>query len=311
MNHDGKRLEALVAFVEGNLLPEGFVVTTNDRVYNDEGVQIAEFDIQASGRVGSTDFVWLIECRDRPASGPAPGSWIEQLVGRRARFRFDKVTAVSTTGFAAGVAEFARSQGVELREVKALTPEAFADWMPLKFITTHIRHSTLHHASFLLDEATPKELYVALGKRLEKIDGKEAFLRSSTTGELTSPAFAFAGAAGSHERWYEELKPNGDAKSVRIHANYAPEDHFTIETWVGPVPIATILFEGELRLLERQIPVAYVGEYRSATTGEPISQHVSFEPLSAMGMRFATEFHRLAATGETHVVLRKVRGDAD
>lgn len=34
-------------------------------------------------------------------------SWIEQLVGRRARFGFNKVTAVSITGFATGAAEFA------------------------------------------------------------------------------------------------------------------------------------------------------------------------------------------------------------
>src|SRR5712691_3000047 len=125
MGADGRQLEGLVAFVEQTLLPQGFEVKTNERIYNDEGVQIAEFDIEVRGKVGSTEIAWLIECRDRPGQGPAPGSWIEQLVGRRTRFGFNKVTAVSTTGFAAGAIEFAQSEGIELREVRTLGPEEF------------------------------------------------------------------------------------------------------------------------------------------------------------------------------------------
>ena len=95
VTRDGKQLEALVAFVEKALLPEGFEVRANERVYNDEGAQIAELDVEIRGRIGSTNISWLIECRDRPGDGPAPGAWIEQLVGRRTRFGFNK--AVSYT----------------------------------------------------------------------------------------------------------------------------------------------------------------------------------------------------------------------
>ncbi len=135
MSNDGSQLEALVAFVERTLVPQGFDVKTKQRVYNDESIQIAQFDVEVRGKVGSTAIAWLIECRDRPASGPAPGSWIEQLVGRRARFGFNKVTAVSTTGFATGAVEFAREQGIELREVASLTPDAFSSWLELRAIS--------------------------------------------------------------------------------------------------------------------------------------------------------------------------------
>ncbi|HEY4363603.1 MAG TPA: restriction endonuclease [Bryobacteraceae bacterium] len=125
MASNGKNLEALVAFVEQTLKAPGLNVSTNKGVFNDEGIQIAEFDVEVLGKFGSTEIHWLIECRDRPSQGPAPGSWIEQLVGRRTRFGFNKVTAVSTTGFAPGAVDFARSQGIELREVAALSPEEF------------------------------------------------------------------------------------------------------------------------------------------------------------------------------------------
>src|SRR5207247_2538000 len=95
----GRPLEDLVRRIESYLAPEGFTVRMDQPVRNDAGEQIAELDILIEGPVGSSTVRWLIECRDRPASGAAPVSWIEQLVGRRTVHGFDKVFAVSTSGF--------------------------------------------------------------------------------------------------------------------------------------------------------------------------------------------------------------------
>ena len=228
MAADGKQLEALVAYVEKTLLPEGFTVATNERVFNDEGIQIAEFDIEVRGKVGSTAIAWLIECRDRTTSGPAPGSWIEQLVCRRTRFRFNKVTAVSTTGFAAGAVEFALAQGIELREVKALAPEEFSDWLPIRHIHHITRHTTLVHASILIDESEGKEKQRALGALLSNANGGATFLKSSKTGESTMPAYAFSSAAGEVDGLFDDLVQNGPEKKIRLHANYTDDDHFVV-----------------------------------------------------------------------------------
>jgi hypothetical protein len=117
MKNDGRQLEQLVKSLEARLLPDGLTVTLNDRVYED-GIQLAEFDIVIGGPIGSTTVNWLIECRDRPSDGPAPASWIEQLVGRRRRFGFDKIFAVSTTGFAPGVPLYAERESIILRTVR-------------------------------------------------------------------------------------------------------------------------------------------------------------------------------------------------
>lgn len=306
MANDGKRLEALVAFVEKTLLPYGFEVKTNERVLNEDGLQIAEFDVEARGKVGTTDFAWLIECRDRPTSGPAPASWIEQLVGRRGRFNFNKVTAVSTTGFAAGAMEFAASAGIELREVKSLTPEDFSEWLELRYLTNHVRHTTLLGIHVLVREDVSEEEKAALMAVLQVSNGATAFLRSSSSGELVTPDFAFSGAVNSNPALFADLTPNGDPKRIQLHATYTDDDHFIVQTGTGDIHLPGIVFTGDLRLKEEIIPLVYTAEYRISSTGEPISQVVSFAPTSVMGIAFAVELHRLAESGETHVTLRRV-----
>jgi hypothetical protein len=137
MSDSGKHLERLVSEIESLLAPQGFKIELRERAFNDNGVQIAEFDIIISGKIGSSPIKVLIECRDRPSEGPAPGSWIEQLVGRRHRFGFDKVVAVSTTGFAEGAKEFANQSGIELRALSELETGLIASWFRAYFLTRH------------------------------------------------------------------------------------------------------------------------------------------------------------------------------
>jgi hypothetical protein len=103
---------------------------------------VAEFDIVITGNVGSAPLTCLIECRDRPSEGSAPGSWIEQLIGRRSRFRFDKVMAVSSTGFSAGAIAAAADAGIQLRSLDKLTTGTVTHWLPLN-APLLIRENTL------------------------------------------------------------------------------------------------------------------------------------------------------------------------
>lgn len=306
MAPDGKQLEALVSYVEKQLLPEGFRVVSNERIFNDEGIQIAEFDIKIHGKVGSTEIAWLIECRDRPTSGPAPGSWIEQLVGRRTRFGFNKVTAVSTTGFTPGAVEFARTEGIELREVKSLAPEEFSDWLLVQYIHCTERQTILSHATLIVDETESEEKQQAFYKLLSESDGNARILLSSTTGRAVTTSEAFSSAASGVEGLFDGLVENGPGKKIRLRASYTKDDHFVAQTAAGPIWIRAIIFEGELCLKTTQIPLENTAEYRHTKTGEPISQVASFAPYSVNGMSLTTEIHKMADTGETHIVIRRL-----
>lgn len=301
---DGKQLESLVAFVEENMLPKGFSVVTNQRIYNDDGVQIAEFDVEIRGRLGTTDLAWLIECRDRPGSGPAPGSWIEQLVGRRSRFGFNKVTAVSTTGFAEGARDFAKQQGIELRAVEALTPDAFG-WLGLSHMSFVERRANLESARLLVNESTSEELRAALSDVVKSATGADRILRSVSSGTQHTMAEAFLGAVESAEL-FAHLEPGDPSRRVAIHAQYPNDsDHFVIETAIGEARIEVIAFEGELIASETLVPVDVASKYKNIETGETISQVASFAPQDMGGNRIALEFHRMGEDGETYVILRK------
>ncbi|MDQ8023378.1 MAG: hypothetical protein REI94_16185 [Moraxellaceae bacterium] len=308
MHSDGKQLEALIAFVEETLVPPGFEVKANSRVFNDEGVQIAEFDIEIRGKVGSTSIAWLIECRDRPGQGAAPGSWIEQLVGRRDRFGFNKVTAVSTTGFATGAADYARRAGIELREVQSIDPDSFKGWLQISGITQISRIHDLKHARIILGSDEPEAVRLAALRAIERSTGNDAVLVIALTKEHVTVTEAFMGAVQAESSAFDGVTVE-HPKNVRITVQYPEGNHFYIETEEGDAKVDRIEFFGELRVEEALIPVVRSEEYRQVETGEVISQLAAFAPHSVMGVKLAFELHRMGEDGETHILMRRLPGD--
>jgi hypothetical protein len=301
---DGKRLESLVAFAERTLLPTGFTVNTNEKILDDEGRQIAEFDIEIRGRIGSTDFAWLIECRDRPSAGPAPGSWIEQLYGRRSRFGFNKVTAVSTTGYASGAIDFAKQVGIELREVASLSPEQFA-WLGLRFVHQMERQAILTNAVIHIDESTCEERTIACTTLLRSATPELQFLKSSVSDRSCTIVQAFTDAVGKIDPTEERLKPDLPPVPVHISACYTEQDYFFIETDKGNVRINSIEFDGNVRVVETLVPISESSEYRKIESGNAISQVAVFDLKKINNERLQLELHKISDSNELHVTIRK------
>lgn len=166
MSRGGKVLERIVTSIEKLLLGKEFTVTPNDMVFDDEGNQIAEFDISIEGKVGSTSFKWLIECRDRPSKGPAPGSWIEQLSGRKLRFSFDKVIAVSTTGFSPSAKTAAKNLNITIREVTS-AEDISSQFGTIEFLLSSVNLSFRGYADFDF----PGEMAKEVNDLLKEVNG--------------------------------------------------------------------------------------------------------------------------------------------
>jgi hypothetical protein len=304
--NDGKHLEALVAFVEKQMLPQGYEVKTNQKVYSD-GAQIAEFDVEIRGSFGTTNIAWLIECRDRPGSGPAPGSWIEQLVGRRSRFGFNKVTAVSTTGFAEGAKEFAKQKGIELRTVEALTPKDFS-WLQMEHMSFVERRAILESAKILTNKRISDEQHAALRKIGSNIDSSTEILRAISSGEYYTVANAFLSAV-EQGNLFDGIEPGSPGKKITLRVHYPSGDHLVIDTELGEVCVEGILFQGELAVIETLSFVNTASRYSNLETGKAISQVVTFASQEIAGKHVSLEFHRMGENGETYVILHCVESD--
>lgn len=303
MCNTGKLLESFVKQIEQILLPQNISISPNEKVYNDDGVQIAEFDIEIEGKVGTTKFKWLIECRDRPTQGPAPGAWIEQLVGRRDRFNFDKIIAVSTTGFSEGANAYAKESGIEIRTVTETDVDKISDWFPLDKIRLRKRGGILEDAHLIIDKDESEDTRNALREILKENNSNAKLLLSTETGDHISVSTAFIIAAASVDGLYDELSSRGGSKKIKLRTIY-PEDnsHYVVETKQGNVRIREILFQGEITLKIEAIPLATVKQYSNISSNEDIVTTASFN-FNVDGRTLELSFNKIADTGETHILL--------
>lgn len=301
--NDGSRLEQLVSLIEGLRLPEGFHVRTNRREFDSNGTIIAEFDIEIEGPVGSSTYRWLIECRDRPSDGPAPAAWIEQLVGRRDRFRYDKVMAVSTTGFAKGALDYARERGIDTRAMDVLQPEKFSHWLSVTHINQVIQTVSLTAGAIGLGPETSDEQMAAAGEIIRSLTGNTRALRSSKDGAMNSMAEALLGVVSANNL-FELASLDGTPKRLRLKVQYTNDlDCFYLDTTAGAIRIHEINFEGEIVRKHTVVPFSMASSYRRVDTGEVISDSIVYE-CEGLGYEQSVSLHRFADTGETIVVLK-------
>ncbi|WP_226454918.1 restriction endonuclease [Pseudomonas sp. AF03-9] len=307
MSSDGKRLENLVAWIESTLAPNGFEVVQNLRTRGTE-VGGGEFDIVLQGRVGSLNLKWLIECRDRPSEGPAPSSWVQQLMGRKQGFGFDVVTAVSTTGFTADALAMARTFRISTRTVKGLTPEEFSSWVSAPFITSQCRRMELEGASFLLDGVSTPERQAALQSVMNSLRGDTPALKVPQTGELHAAYTAFVGAVGSNEEVFSSVEVNGPLRKVRLKAEYPEGNRYFLELQGEDVGVYAIEFRGSVGIEEVVMPLDEAAKYVDSDNGEVKSLLVTYAPHLMLGMKFQLELHNIPGRG-TEILFRRVADD--
>lgn len=239
ISNSGKQLEQFVKQIESLLIPQGFSVESRKRVYNDAGIQIAELDIMITGKVGSAPYKLLIECRDRQSEGPASVSWIEQLVGRRARFKFDKVIAVSTTGFTVGAVAFANESSIELRSVSTLTLGDVAAWFRFQ---VYACCGALNHVAFgvLTDDAL--QAFNGFLPQKSSIDCKSLEVVHSKTQKNVTMDAIWHKVFTENKAAFNNMRA-GDIKQVTISVTYDdPNDKYHLETSTGLFPIDEIIF---------------------------------------------------------------------
>jgi hypothetical protein len=309
MANDGKPLQDLTEFIERTLHPIGYEVVTNWCEFDADGNFLAEFDIQFIGTQQNSGLKWLIECRDRPSHGAAPGSWIEQLVGRRSRFNINKVTAVSSTGFAQGAAEYAARENIELKEVKSLSPQNFASWFQIPHLEVNEPNHKVEQVNFFVSKDITPERATALNEILRDsaINGRQndPLLKGVRTGTLRSLNEIFLQATQDLGDW-KSLVANVPPKFVAVDLDLVGGGSvFVIETSAGPVQIERLMLGGNIWITQTIAPITKSTEYSRRDQEGFIAQSVQFETQDIGKSKLIIEMHHIPESGYTHVVLRE------
>lgn len=304
MSKSGYWLENLVKEIEQKLLPDGFTVTSRKRVYNEAGNQIAEFDIEIAGHLGSSPIKWLIECRDRPSEGPAPASWIEQLVGRRARFKFNQITAVSTTGFAVGARDYANEERIDLRTVDELSYEKISEWFWFQNLDYFNHFGDLKHAEIRIDKSAIAEEIKYASDLIVSNGTNMPIFNHTRTGQAYSIANAWQAILNQNPQLFDDLRPNIDKCTIMIDVDYSnPDERLQIICKGKPIDITQMRFVAELSIVHQKIPIAQITEYKRFSDDQSIAQTVRFE-LITPDRNLDMAFHRYSADNSTTISIR-------
>lgn len=277
LDNSGKKLEAFVKRIEEILIPQGFKVETRKRMFSGKGKQSAELDIVVSGSVGTTKFDWLIECRDRPSDGSAPAAWIEQLVGRRKRLGVDKITAVSSTGFAPDAITFAQQEGIEIRTLSEITDEEIRNWWKTPSITAVYNSAGLVSANLNMDEATDQQKEI-LKAQLIKLSGDDPFFIDMATGSKSSIMDIWRDTLNQNTQLFNDVEPNKPPQRKRLSMTYPKSDRrFKAVVDGVDVEITRIDFVADISISTKVFTPSMITRYSKNTDNSTIANSVHFK----------------------------------
>jgi len=127
MVRKGRALEILVEDLERLLADQSLEIKSPDFIYHEITKKSREVDVSIKGKVGSHQFLIVLECRDR--KNPQDVIWIEQLVSKRDSLKANKLVAISTGGFTKPAIELAKAKGIELRTFESFNLNELKNWV--------------------------------------------------------------------------------------------------------------------------------------------------------------------------------------
>jgi hypothetical protein len=143
MPRRGKDLERLIELLEKLIGKNSQITVTSPEILRDKitgGPR--EVDVAIRAKLGSTEILVIIECRDREATQDC--TWIEQLTQKREDVGANKAVAVSTSGFSDEAKIKAKAKGIDLRTLDEVTIQDLASWCQVSQMTSlEHRHAIL------------------------------------------------------------------------------------------------------------------------------------------------------------------------
>jgi hypothetical protein len=280
MARKGRELEELVALIEGVMVPHGATVKSPDFVDDRVTGHRREVDVSVRMKVGSTEILIVLECRDRDVEDV---TWIEQLAQKCRDLKVSKVIAVSSAGFSSGARVKAAHEGIELRRMEDLLSSDIEGWFEAGALTYALQRVEISHVSFNLDPAwRGTDLGDELRGRLSKLTPQDKILVCKSDGLECGLDSVWAWVRDP--KVYDGVSEDGTIVERTLELNYPnPAQRYQLRVGDGElVDIAGIHMCVKLWMDTQRVPIerarAYRGDdgqvaqavqYRVDVNGEP------------------------------------------
>lgn len=299
MARKGRGLEKLVALLEEKLGPNGIQVTSPDFIEGKFSKSKREVDVSLRSRIGSSNILVIIECRDRLETEEA--TWIEQIAKKIEDVGADKAIAVSSVGFTSGAVNTAKMYNIELRTFEEINPEDILLWFEMDEIVVHRQCCNFLHYEFRLATAVtelPQEFTKALGKTLTPpFDIKVPIFRAKKDGAILSLEDFWNKLP--RQEMFKKINPGESKKTVRLRIDFPKGDELQILTSPDPMDIDHVDMVVELWIEIEKKPLKSVKLYKDEN--RIIAKTADFESVKFMGKKLTIGFHQFPETEEQFI----------
>lgn len=240
MERKGRNLEEVVKLLEESLQKQNIEVKSPDYIHDKDTGQPREVDISLRGRIGSSNILVIIECRDRTDLEDA--RWIEQIASKRESVGADKVIAVSSMGFTEPAKIKAQKNKIELRTFEEIDIEEIRQWFFLSgYISVHKGMKDVRRININCDNPEKKKLEIPaeLAARCTPyFDWQAPVFVVKKDGRRVSLNYIWS---CFFEKLYSDIPEDGSKIHCPIRLNFKNKDDcFQLLTNSGPIDVTFI-----------------------------------------------------------------------
>jgi hypothetical protein len=276
----GRDLERLVAVLEELLRPAGLFIRSPDHLRDTVTGALREVDVSIRGSEEGP-VIAICECRDR--AGVEDVTWIEQVVTKARDLEGSPpAVLVSSAGFSEAARRKARSYGHDVRLVTDVTLEELRSWLQMEHVVLVVCERGLGGCDI---ELAGEEEAVFSPRMSEALAGQGTaapIFGHEELGQVSVDDIFEKWFGEKQEQVERDLPADGRPFRRSVPITFEePERCFSVETDLGPRPVAGVLLHVEVRRTRRLVSASRVTRY--SEEGAELAESVEFDLDSGMG----------------------------